>query len=254
MTKPNPSSRFGSANTGWRGRIGFLIPSATPTVEREMTELAPSGVSVHFNRMIARGAVGTLETLLKRAATHVEHMDETVEMLASVKPNVIVLAHTATSYYLGEEREEALIQRQRHATGIPYITAVGSVVAALQHLGARTVAVGTAYDEGLSRLGAETIERRGFVVANTLWLPDVRSIFEETEERVYRLARQADRPEADAVFISGVGLPTLSVLQALEDDLKKPVISSASAMMWNALRQSGIRASLPGYGRLLADV
>src|SRR5947207_12142092 len=98
--------RFGYAKTaGWRGRIGFLVPAATPTVEREMVELAPDGVSVHFGRMVARGAVGTLESLMRRAETHVEHMDEVVEMLAQTKPDVIALAHTATSYYLGKDRE-----------------------------------------------------------------------------------------------------------------------------------------------------
>ena len=54
------------------------------------------------------------------------------------------------------------------------------------------------------------------------------------------------------MFLTGTGLPTLPVLQALEEDLNKPVISSASAMMWHALRLTGVRESIPGYGRLLA--
>ncbi len=246
------TNKFGAAKTGWRARLGFLIPPGTPTVEREMVELAPAGVSVHFNRMTARGGVGTLETLLKRAASHVEHMDQTVEMLASMGPDVIVLAHTATSYYLGREREQALIARQQKATGISFVTAVGSIEQALRHLGARTVAIGTAYDEPLSLAGKKAIEERGFNVANTTWLTNVKSIFEETEERVYHLGRSADRPEADALFISGVGLPTLSVIQALEDDLGKPVISSATSIMWSALRAAKVKAPIPGYGRLLA--
>src|SRR5258708_30539776 len=77
-----------------RKRIGFLIPSANPTVEQEMYQLAPEGVSVHFQRMVARGPVGTLANLQARAASHLERMDETVEMIACVKPDVIVLAHT----------------------------------------------------------------------------------------------------------------------------------------------------------------
>jgi maleate cis-trans isomerase len=47
-------------------------------------------------------------------------------------------------------------------------------------------------------------------------------------------------------------MPTLPVLDILETDLGKPVISSASAMMWHALRRSGVRQPIPGYGRLLA--
>jgi maleate cis-trans isomerase len=45
-------------------------------------------------------------------------------------------------------------------------------------------------------------------------------------------------------------MPTLAMLQVLEDDLGKPVISAASAMMWNALRVAGVRSQRRGYGRL----
>ena len=73
----------------------------------------------------------------------------------------------------------------------------------------------------------------------------------ETPERAYRLARMVDAVEAEAVFLTGTGMPTLPVLEMLEQDLGKPVISSASAMMWHALRLAGVRQPIPGYGRLL---
>jgi maleate cis-trans isomerase len=38
---------------GWRARLGFLVPPGNPTVETEMIELAPQGVSLHFHRMMA---------------------------------------------------------------------------------------------------------------------------------------------------------------------------------------------------------
>jgi maleate isomerase len=47
-------------------------------------------------------------------------------------------------------------------------------------------------------------------------------------------------------------MPTLSIIQALEDDLGKPVISAASAMMWAALRAAGVTTQQSGYGRLFA--
>ena len=46
---------------GWRARLGFLVPPGNPTVETEMIALAPVGVSVHFHRMTARRATGSLE-------------------------------------------------------------------------------------------------------------------------------------------------------------------------------------------------
>jgi maleate cis-trans isomerase len=46
-------------------------------------------------------------------------------------------------------------------------------------------------------------------------------------------------------------MPTVSVLEMLEQDLGKPVISSASAMMWHALRLTGVGQPIASFGRLL---
>jgi maleate cis-trans isomerase len=67
------------------------------------------------------------------------------------------------------------------------------------------------------------------------------------------VGKQADCPEAEPVFLSGTGMPTLPIIQTLEDDLGKPVLSAASAMMWAALRAARVSAHRPGYGRLFAQ-
>jgi maleate cis-trans isomerase len=57
-----------------------------------------------------------------------------------------------------------------------------------------------------------------------------------------------------AVFLSGLGMPTIATLETLEQDLGKPVISAASAMMWQALQLAGVREGVADYGRLLAQM
>ncbi len=71
------------------------------------------------------------------------------------------------------------------------------------------------------------------VVAHGI-LPNVVNIYDETPERAYALGRQVDHPDAQALFLSGMGMPTVDAINPLERDLGKPVISSATAMMWNA--------------------
>ena len=240
--------------TGWRAKLGFLVPAGTPTVEREMPQIAPKGVSCHFSRMVGRGADGTLKGLEDRLISQIEHMQESTELLASVKPDVIMIAHTATSYRLGKDGERDLSARMEKVTGIPFTSTFRSVVIALETLGVKKVALGTPYDESLTHRAKANLESYGFEVLTFDWLRDVRSIFDETEERVYGLGRKVDTAAAQAVFLSGVGMPTLGVLEALEQDLGKPVISSASASMWNALRIAGVAAPIDGYGRLLRGV
>lgn len=237
---------------GWRARLGFLVPPGNPTVEPEMTELAPPGVSVHFTRLTASGPAGTHEGQEERNRAQLASVDEAVRLLAMAQPRVIALAHTATSYTLGREAEADLVRRQEAAAGLRFITAFGSVLAALEHLGVRRIAYATPYSADLTEKGRAHLVLHGLEVISVARLEDVRNIYEETAARAYAVGRQADRPEAEAVFLSGTGMPTLAMLQALDDDLGKPVLSASSAMMWHALRVAGVRAPRPGYGRLLA--
>jgi maleate isomerase len=236
---------------GWRARLGFLLPPGNPTIEPEMIALAPKGVSVHFHRMTAHGATGSLEGQDQRNRTMVDNIDGSVELLAMVNPDVIILAHTATSYSLGRQGEADLLGRLQEATGKRIITAFGAVVRALERLGVQRVALGTPYSPETTLQGKAHLEAHGLEVVSFANLQGVTNIYEETAERAYRLARAVDRENAQAVFLSGTGMPTMAVLEMLELDLGKPVISSASAMMWHALRLAGVGQSIAGYGRLL---
>lgn len=237
---------------GWRARLGFLVPPGNPTVEAEMMALAPEGVSLHFHRMDAGGGVpGSLDNQDARTRAMIDSLDAAVPLLAAVKPDIITVAHTATSYYLGREREAALLARLGAASGVRVATAFGAVAAALERLGVRRVALGAPYSAETTAQGRAHLEAHGFTVTRAENLAGVVNIYDETAERAYQLARGVDAPEAEAVFLTGTGMPTLPVLELLEQDLGKPVISSASAMMWHALRRSGVRQPIAGYGRLL---
>lgn len=236
---------------GWRARLGFLVPPGNPTVEPEMMAIAPPGVSLHFNRMIARGTPGAPDGQSERNRMMVDNIDASIEMLALVRPDVIILAHTATSYYLGQDGEAELIARLEALTGTRVTTAFGSVRRAFERLNVRKLALGAPYSRETTLHGKAHLEAHGLHVVNFDNLRDVTNIYDETAERAYRLARMVDCAEAEAVFLTGTGMPTLPVLEALEQDLGKPVVSSASAMMWHALRLTGVRQPITGYGRLL---
>jgi maleate isomerase len=219
-----------------------------------MIALTPPGVTIHFTRLVAGGATGSLDGQEERNRSQIAHLDECVSLLALVKPSVIVLAHTATSYTLGREGEKTLMERLTRQYGIPCITAFGSVVRACEHLGVKRVALGTPYSEEMTLRGKANLEAHGLEVVNHGRLQGVTNIYDETPERAYELARAVDHAKAQAVFLSGVGMPTVAVLERLEKDLGKPVFSSAVAMMWNALRVAGVRHAINGYGRLLSHV
>ncbi len=218
-----------------------------------MMRLAPPGVTVHFTRMVAHGEAGSHQGQEERNRSQIAHLDENVALMAMVKPAVIVLAHTASSYTLGREGEAKLVERLERSSGIPFITAFGCVLKALEHLGARRIALGTPYAADATLRSKAHLEAHGLEVVSWGNLDNVKNIYEETPERAYELACRVDALAAQAVFMSGVGMPTIDVLDRLERDLGKPVLSSASAMMWHALRTAKVEAAIPGYGSLLLN-
>jgi maleate cis-trans isomerase len=241
---------------GGRARIGVLVPPGNPTVEPELYRMAPAGVSLHFARLQAPpadGPAGGAAGMEERTRAYREGLDGPAQALGQVRPAVIVLAHTASSYALGVGQEQPLVDRLARLGGAPALLAAHAVRDALQHLGVSRLALGTPYPESISRQARAYWDASGFRIVGYHRLTDVADIYAESEERASLLARQADAPDAQAVLLSGTGLPTVAVLESLERDLGKPVISSNQASLWRALRLAGVRDAVAGFGRLLRE-
>jgi maleate cis-trans isomerase len=242
---------------GWRARIGVLVPPGNPTVEPEFYMMAPKGVTIHFARLQGFQSASTPGAAAGMEARTLAYLDELpgpAKALGSVNPAVVILAHTASSYASGVANEPQLIDRLSSLTGTTAITAARAVLVALQHLGIKKLALGTPYPEAISAQGRAFWEEAGFDIVGYQRLADVQNIYTENEQRAYQLARQANTPDAEAVFLSGTGLPTVGILETLEQDLKKPVISSNQASLWQALRLAGVRQAVTGFGSLLRGI
>jgi maleate cis-trans isomerase len=242
---------------GWRARIGVLVPPGNPTVEPEFYMMAPEGVSIHFARLQgfqSSSTPGAAAGMEARTLAYLDELSGPARALGTVNPSVVILAHTASSYATGFTDEPQLIEHLASLTGTTAITAARAVLAAMQHLGVKKLALGTPYPEAISAKGKAFWEAAGFDIVGYHRLEDVQNIYAENEQRAYQLARRANTPEADAVFLSGTGLPTVGVLEMLEQDLKKPVISSNQASLWQALRLAGVCQAITGFGSLLRTI
>jgi maleate cis-trans isomerase len=152
----------------------------------------------------------------------------------------------------GPESNDELENKIRRLSGLDAVTATRSMVISLKALGIRKVALATPYwrelDEKLLAYFAAGEIR--VVSIKSLELDNWEAMNNQTPDSVYRLVKRADHPDAEGVLVLSTNLPTFEVLQVLEKDLGKPIVSTNQGMIWTACRRLHIRDSLSGFGSL----
>lgn len=228
---------------GLQARIG-IIQLSSAMMDHEFWEMAPAGVSIFSTRL--RGHPPDVEAL-KSAAKD----------LAECRPNSILYACTSGSFGPGPEWNALLIDAMQEATGVPATTSSEGVVIALQTLGAKKVSVTTPYDDEYTQKLRAFLEARGFIITAMKRHPDVVDVVDDYQkfqwpaEVAYKLAKETFVRGSDAHLISCAGWRTLPIIERLENEIGVPVVTSAQAAMWHAMKLAGLNVKTEGKGRLL---
>ncbi len=228
-------------------RIGLLVIVDDMTVEPEFNELAPSGVAIHVARMVYDPTSISPKTLL----TLESQVEKATRELIWVRPNVVCFACTSASLVIGDEN---ILSRIRMVIpAVPATTTITAVIAAMHELGMKRIAVGTPYTEDVNLAERKYLEERGFEIVNMegLGIREGPLLSLQEVETVYSLAMRVDKREADGVFLSCTGLHAIPVIDTLERELGKPVISSNQAGFWHSCKLGGIVGPIEGFGSLL---
>ncbi len=101
----------------------------------------------------------------------------------------------------------------------------------------------------------------GFTVVNDVALKcATAAAFEQiTPQRWVELAKENDRPEADGIFLSCTNTTQIEAVDAIEQELGKPVVNSNQAVLWGCLKRLrgklGDGFTTPTHlGRLMHDL
>lgn len=233
---------------GWRLRLGMMIPSVNTVAEPQLGAMLPQGVSLHTTRLKLTGS--TEEELLGM----VDRVEEAALLLADAEPQRILFHCTAvTTFNIG--MAERIRERVTGATGLPTDVTSEGLVAAFRAVGARRIVMVTPYIADVNAREVAFLEHHGINVLSEfgLGLPGGKAFATVEPSEWYRLAMARRHPLADAYFLSCAQTRSAEVVEALEHDLGRPVITSNTAALWHCLRQAGLRDHVPGFGALFAQ-
>ena len=255
-------------NWGWRARIGMFIVGNEAIPEAEWWSMVPSGVSVHAARVTSPTPWATWDAERQHVALQPDVV-RGAEQFAAMRLSSVVIGHSSSSIAGGKGWDEAVVEALGNV--LPADVAVTTngldCLAALRHMEVRRpfVVLPPWYGEGLIP-AAEEYLRDHELDPVTPYRHDPgrkwRDIppeelyangagFDQDVEALYTSVRDRCPREADGVLIAGTGFRCVAVINALEEDLGRPVVAANQASLWRCLRMVGVNAKIPGYGKLL---
>jgi maleate isomerase len=180
-------------------------------------------------------------------------VDDAAELLGAAPLHAIAYAFTSSSYIRGPADDIKLKARLETRTrGIPVTVTCAAAVTALMALGVKRLALFSPpwFSAATDQHGARYFQNAGFEVVHNgpAGLPSDQQAIQQGE--LYEWVSRHTPKQADSVFVGGNGFRAVGVIKALEEALGRPVLTANQAAFWHALRSSGARAEITGYGQI----
>lgn len=216
---------------GRNGVYGILTPQGNPTAEPELGILLPAG-----SVKLAARLTSTCSSLRERLVDYIRNLSATVASFDDIAFDAIGFACTGSSYLIDRLEERRIVAALEEARNCAVVTAAQAVAEACAVLAVRRVALISPYPEWLTAACRDHWERSGLAVTDVLQLPsggtDKHGIYALTTQAVLAPARAFQTGNADAILVSGTGMPSLRLILALEAERKIPVLSSNLCLAW----------------------
>jgi maleate isomerase len=229
-------------------RVGLLALATDLNSESDLRRMMPADVGLYCNRVRHENPMSL--DALQRVADDLPRAGR--DLLPGLAFDVLVYGCTSGTIAIGEADTLTLMRRARasqHQT-----TPVTASLAALVRLGARRVSILTPYRAEVNRVLGAWFAGRGLAVVNVsgFEMDDDYAMTALAPESLVDAGRQAMAADADALFVSCTALRSSLAVDALEQVIGRPVVTSNQAIAWHALTLAGrSTAAVPGrLGRL----
>ena len=231
-------------------RVGVVTLSTDFTIEQDFRRICHNiPIDIFVNRIPFENPL-THENYLKMA----DYLPKIVEdILPNQKLDTVAYGCTSGTVAIGEEKITYQIHKSK--PGVYVTTPITAALRAFKKLDINKIAILTPYPKLVNKtvyeyLYKKRIEIDSFSGFNLEYDSDIAKV---DPQHLIRIVKDIDHSGVDAVFVSCTALRIVEVLQEIEDLIKKPIISSNQAIIWDSIRSTKIKSSIEGYGKLLLN-
>ena len=166
---------------------------------------------------------------------------------------MIVLQCTGTSMSGGVDMDKRVVAEIEKVTKRPALSTASALNAAFAALGAKRLVFISETKQADHDKKLAYLREAGYdIVADKAASLEGTDAYCTTPPRFwYDTAMALRNDTADAYFLSCANIHSIDVIEELERDLAKPVVTSNQAAIWCSLRAAGIRDDVSGLGALL---
>jgi maleate isomerase len=243
-------------------RVGLIVPSSNTTMETEIPailrareENLPERFTFHSSRMRMKHVTPEELTAMDQDSLRcaAELSDARMDVMAYAC--LVAIMAQGLGYHRESQKKLAATAEEESGIQVPVVSSAGALVEALHHLKARRIAVLAPYMKSLTATVCEYIGGEGVEVIDSISLevPDNLEVGRLDPRQLIALSKQVNTADADALVLSAcVQMPSLPVLDTVQQSFDIPVLSAASATVWRVLKDLGLEPVAPRAGALLS--
>jgi maleate isomerase len=231
-------------------RVGVVTLSTDFTIEQDFRRICNNiPIDIFVNRIPFDNPL-THKNYLKMA----DHLPKIVQdILPNQKLDTVAYGCTSGTVAIGEERIASQIHKSK--PGVYVTTPITAALRAFKKLDINKIAILTPYPKLVNETVYDYLQKRrievdSFSGFNLEYDSDIAKV---DPQHLIKTIKNIDYSDVDAIFVSCTALRIVEVLQEIEDLIKKPIVSSNQAIIWDSIRSTKIKSSIRGYGKLLLD-
>ena len=228
-------------------KIGLVALASDYMIEKDFIKIIKDKEIDFFVNRIECFNPLTKENLIKMAEKVTE---VTKDILPNEKIDCVAYGCTSGTIAAGYESIQKKIKNAKPEAIVT--TPSTASIKALKKLNVNKIAIFTPYSKKLNDEVLDFFKKENFEIkANSYFgIESDIDIGKVEPNYLYEVLSKMNLNGAEALFVSCTALPVLSIIDGLEDKLKKFVLSSNQTLIWDSLNAIGYKDNIEGFGKL----